>query len=120
MSDWRVGGMFESDFAIIDDKRLHADYVTATVPGAKSWMFDGRPARMLLDVGEFVWVSASYADEMPDGVVQVGDGRSTGYDTNGDRILSIPVGWCKFHSEEDAENIMRAIAADERLLSYAR
>lgn len=43
-----------------------------------------------------------------------------GYSMEGDCLFSVPASWCKFHDEESAEEIIRAMDADQRLLGYAR
>ena len=91
----------------------------ATHVSIKGVLFDGRPVQIVLDTGDYVWVATSYADDTPEGVVQVGDGRSTGYSGDGQRILSVPAAWCKFLTDEEAECIDRCMEADARLLSYA-
>lgn len=110
----------------IDPKRLHeASFVAVYAPDldggtAREMAFDGRLMEIVLDVGPHVWVSASYADNLPDGAVQVGDGRSPGYSIEGLRIVSVPEEWCTFYTDEEAQAIEQARDADERLLSYAR
>jgi len=84
------------------------------------WLFDGHPVEIIHDTGSRVWVGSSYADELPEGVVPVGDGLTNGYDLDGGRIVSLPVEWCTFLSAEEAENIEKMIEADERLMDYAR
>jgi hypothetical protein len=109
-----------------DAKRLYeAAFVTIRVPDpdggpARDLAFDGRLMEIALDAGPHVWVHASYADDMPPGAVQVGDGRSPGYSVSGERIISVPSDWCTFHTDEEATAIMQAQDADDKLLSYAR
>jgi hypothetical protein len=79
------------------------------------------PIDIVLHVGTHVWVSASYADETPAGVVRVGDSRSNGYDEDGNCILSVPVEMVKeYFDEEEVSDIVQAVFADEKLLTYAR
>lgn len=109
-----------------DMKRLHeASYVAVHVPDpdggpAREMAFDGRLLDIALDVGPHVWVHASYADHLPEGAVQVGDGRSPGYSVGGTRIISVPAEWCTFYTDVEAEGIQLAKDADEQLMSYAR
>lgn len=59
--------------------------------------------------------------DMPEGVVQVSDGRSAGFDETGNCIYSVPVEWiARYLDEVEAEQIERCIDADQRLLSYAQ
>lgn len=109
-----------------DMKRLHeASYVAVHFPDAdggpaRELAFDGRLLDIALDVGPHVWVHASYADALPEGAVQVGDGRSPGYSFGGERIISVPAEWCAFYTDAEAEGIQQMKDADDRLLSYAR
>jgi hypothetical protein len=109
-----------------DAKRLYeAAFVSIRVPdpeggAGRELAFDGRLLEIALDAGPHVWVHASYADDMPPGAIQVGDGRSPGYSLDGARIISVPAEWCTFHTDEEATDIMKAQEADDRLLSYAR
>lgn len=106
---------------ITDLKRLHeASYVMVKMPDGRQLSFDGRPMDIVLDIGTYVWVAASYADNLPEGAVQVGDGRSSGYTQDGNRIISVPADWCTFYTDAEAEGIHMAMDADEQLLSYAR
>ena len=53
------------------------------------------PARIALDTGDYVWVHASYSEELPEGAVQVGSGKDNGYDRHGNRIVAVPVALVK-------------------------
>lgn len=72
------------------------------------------PMPIVLDTEDHIWVAACYYHESkhPD-VRRVGDSRSNGYDLNGSCVLSIPVGWCTFITEEEAESIVRAIEVND-------
>lgn len=83
-------------------------------------MFSGLPQPLIHDTGDRVWVGCDYSEDLPDGVVQVGDGLNNGYDVQGNKIISVPVEWCTFISEEEAESILQCRDADEQLLNYAR
>jgi hypothetical protein len=104
---------------VTDMKRIHeATHVLVRVNGGKSnFAFDGRAMPIALDVGEYVWVHASYADEMPAGSIQVGDGRSPAYDQHGNRIVSVPATWCQFLNDEEAEGIELRTRVETRYLS---
>jgi hypothetical protein len=81
-------------------------------------LFD-EPRAIVLDVGDFVWVHASYADTLPADVRQVGDGRSNGYDAEGNRIVSVPIARVtEFLTTEEAEQVFAMQDADDRLLGY--
>ena len=95
------------------DFRLHA-YVA--VPGT----FDGRPLEIVHAPQGRVWVSISYADEMPEGAVLVGDGQNDGIDAEGSRLISVPRSICRFYTEDEADQVFAMEAADQKLLSYAR
>lgn len=97
-------------------------HVTFNIPGKAqgecSW--DGT-FEIVLFTGKFVWVSGSYAHHIYPGIEQVGDGRSNGYDVDGNCVLSVPVELVHgYWTAEEAEHIERALEADDRLLNYAR
>jgi hypothetical protein len=73
-----------------------------------------------LHTGTHVWFPGSYmhVGQHAD-VRQVGDGRTKGYDDDGNCIISVPAEWCKFWTSEEADCIEQARDADARLLSYA-
>lgn len=99
-----------------------ATHVMVTLPDGKPTRhtsFHG-PCAIVHDTEKFVWISASYSDELIDGMKQVGDGRDNGYSHDGMRIISIPAEWCRFIDGDEAETIERCMDADDRLLSYAR
>lgn len=100
----------------VDMHRIHASYVT--VKDGKTYLFQG-PMPIVLDTGDYVWISASYSDENHARVMRVGDTRSSGYDINGCCVLSIPAEWCTFHDEDEAHQIMECIDADAKLLAQA-
>jgi len=69
--------------------------------------------------GDRVWVLGCYADEMQPTWVRVGDTFSDGFDSDGDCLISIPRVECRFHTEDEATQIMAMRDADFELLSYA-
>jgi hypothetical protein len=73
---------------------------------------------IVLATGDFVWVQADYSAEGHPEVMRVGDGREKGYDHHGGCVLSVPAAWCEYWTEEEANSIMMAQDADERLLDY--
>jgi hypothetical protein len=75
---------------------------------------------IVLHSGEFVWVAASYFHEGHPDIKRIGDGRNKGYDEHGNCILSVPAEWCEYYTAEEANGIDECIAADDRLLRYAR
>jgi hypothetical protein len=101
---------------VSDMKRIHeATHVLVRMDGdTRNFAFDGRAMPIALDVGEYVWVHASYADDMPARAVQVGDGRSPAYDQHGNRIVSVPATWCQFLTDEEAEGIEKIMQVEER------
>jgi hypothetical protein len=122
--------MTEADF-----KRIYlCNHVLVTVPDTecradtdmtqKEWrhfLHDawGGPLSLVLDVGDRVWLHASYSHEGLPSVHRVGTGEGNGYDSNGNCVLSVPAAWCKFITQEEAENIWQMQDADDELLSYA-
>lgn len=61
-----------------------------------------------------IWVTASYEhriDTMPDTFVQVGDGLTNGYDSEGFCVISVPEMACTFTDDEEAEEIARLATA---------
>jgi hypothetical protein len=98
--------------------RYDHTHVTVNHPTAKrgeGW--DGAHG-IILHTGTRVWVHASYAHERTPEIKQVGDGENTGFDQDGNCILSVPASWCSYYTVEEAEQIERLIDADEELLSY--
>lgn len=83
-------------------------------------LLDQGPFPVVLDTGPFVWVAADYSTDLLPGMVQVGDGRSNGFDRQGHRIVSVPEELCKFYSDDDAMAITECLEVDQQLLSYAR
>jgi hypothetical protein len=75
---------------------------------------------IVLHTGVYVWISASYLQEGHSLVKRIGDGRSNGYDDHGICILSVPAEWCEYYTTAEATAIEESIAADDRLLRYAR
>jgi hypothetical protein len=86
------------------------------------WPTDGWHStfQIILHTGEYVWVAAGYAHEGHPEIKIVKDGRGEFYDEHGNCILSVPAAWCSYYTEEEADGIEQCIAADERLLGYAR
>ncbi|MGE5510364.1 MAG: hypothetical protein ACM31O_03820 [Bacteroidota bacterium] len=84
------------------------------------WLFGSEPRRIVLDLGARVWVESYWIDELPAGAVQVGDTLTTGYDEDGRRIVSVPVAWCSFRTQGEADSIMQMLAADAQMLSHVR
>lgn len=73
--------------------------------------------------GEFVWVKGSYMNDLRDldEIKPVGDGRSNGYDQDGDLILSVPIRHIKcYMTEDEFEGLAQMVDADKTLLGYAR
>jgi hypothetical protein len=108
------------------DSNIHP-FVTIKHPkgkpnGQEEWIDDAWQGvfQIVLHTSAHVWVANCYAAEGHQEVKRVGDGRSNGYDQHGACILSVPAAWCKYWTEEEANNIMQAIDADERLLGYAQ
>lgn len=84
------------------------------------WIWEGAPHSIILHVGPYVFIPACYAMEQYPGVVQVGDGRSKGFDDTGNCIYSVPVEWVEaFLTEEEASDIVSMMDADAKLLRYA-
>lgn len=85
------------------------------------WIWEGGPHHILLHVGKYVFIPACYSMEQYPGVVQVGDGRSKGFDDTGNCIYSVPVDWVQSYlTEQEAEDIERMMDADAKLLRYAQ
>jgi hypothetical protein len=102
---------------VTDMKRLHEATHVMVRPDSRNlrdFAFDGRPMPIALDVGSYVWVHGSYADNLPEGALQIGDGRSPAYDQHGNRIISVPAKWCQFLTDKEAEHIERAMQVDDR------
>jgi hypothetical protein len=74
---------------------------------------------IVMVTGERVWFNGSYSNELFPGVVKVSDGISLGFDPDGNCILSVPMEWCTFYTEEEAGDIEACIDADRKLLRYA-
>lgn len=86
-------------------------------------MFDGSPAGIVLHTGEHVWVGATYADKpgiLADSPVRaVGDGRSAGFDQDGNCVLSVPVDRVKqYLTEEEAQQVAEAMCADRTAFGH--
>jgi hypothetical protein len=77
------------------------------------------PMTIVLDVGERVWVAASYSHEGHPEVKRIGSGDDDGYDMHGNCVLSIPASWCRFITDEEANQIVEIQDADEYLRSCA-
>lgn len=87
----------------------------------RGWIWEGPPHYILLHVGKYVFIPACYAMEQYEGVVQVGDGRSKGFDDTGNCIYSVPVEWVQSYlDEKEAEDIELMMEADAKLLRYAQ
>ena len=85
------------------------------------WIWEGGPFHILLHVGPFVFIPACYSMEQYPGVVQVGDGRSKGFDDTGNCIYSVPVEWVSgYFDEKEAGDIVQMQDADAKLLRYAQ
>jgi len=101
-----------------DIDRMHEkNWVMLDIPN-KSAIQYAYPMQVVHDTGKKVWVGSSYSDEWPEEVKPVGDGSDKGYDTNGNCLVSVPVTWCTFYTEQDANNIIQCIEADVTLISY--
>lgn len=83
---------------------------------------DGLPLVPIIHhVGTHVWVMASYSNNLPADVFQVGDGRSSGFDEDGNNIVSVPVSYVEGYClDEEADAFFQAHEDDMQLLSYAR
>ena len=77
------------------------------------------PAQVIHDTEDRVWISSHYSEEWPEEVKPVGDTLNNGFDVQGNSIVSIPVSWCTFYNEKDANGIQACIDADEKLLGQA-
>jgi hypothetical protein len=73
-----------------------------------------------LHTGTYVWVMAGYTHEGHPEIKIVKDGRGEFYDECGNCILSVPAAWCEYYTAEEANAIEEGIAADYRLMGYAR
>jgi hypothetical protein len=114
------GRLYELNWVTVKFRRFYKINENSMGDLVEESMFEGRPVRVILDVSDRVWVSGSYADELPTGAVQVGDGLTNGYDFHGERIISVPAEWCTFIDEETAYTIDMCMHEDEKLLMYAR
>lgn len=86
---------------------------------SSGWLYNG-PVGIVLHAGKRVFINADYSMEKPDGVLQVGDGVSKGFDENGNCIYSVPVEWVNSYlTDKEAGEMEMCIAADARLRSYA-
>lgn len=94
-------------------------HVTVKHPTAKRGEGWDGTHEIILHTGKRVWIGASYAHERTPEILQVGDGTPDGFDQTGNCVLSIPAEWCDYYSPEDAEQIERALDADERLMGHA-
>jgi hypothetical protein len=98
------------------DDGTDADAVLLAIDRAMMWR---HPLEIVLHTGAFVWIGGDYSMVGIEGIVQVGDARSNGYDRDGNCILSIPAEWCSYYTEEEANNIAELISIDDQLLRYA-
>lgn len=82
---------------------------------------DRLPVPIIHHTGNHVWISATYSDDFPDDVVQVTDGRDTGYDADGNKIVSLPLHYIeRYLDDNEAEQFYLAADADAKLLRYAK
>lgn len=90
--------------------------------GLETGSFEG-PCAIIHHTKDRVWVPACYADfpiQEDTDIVQVGDGGTTGYDADGNCIMSIHVRHVtSYLTEKEAEDIAHCMAVDQQLLSYA-
>lgn len=111
--------MTASPTSPVYDPDVHAYVVFATFG-------DCRPLEIVHTTGrpgvapDRLWVHATYADELRDSAVQVGDGFSLGHDGDGNLIVSIPYAAAHcFLSGEEADRLMKLHAIDSQLLRHA-
>ena len=64
---------------------------------------------IVLKTKSHTWVRGSYMFLPDEEIKQVGDGRSNGYDHQGDCILSVPDSYCTFLTEEEAEQANKTL-----------
>lgn len=103
-----------------DMRRWMAHFVTITKPDGTKLFTESEPHYIILDVGSHVWISSNYCcDGVDPEIVRVGDGRSNGYDTDGDCVHSVPAEWCTFYSEEQGHAMAQAKEDDAALMGYA-
>ena len=81
--------------------RAKAEFATLKYPGDDQ-VYGPHP--VVLDVGDFVYISALSPEKLHDKVVVVTDGRSNGLDihTESHCLLSVPAEWLTFISEGEA------------------
>lgn len=66
---------------------------------------DQFPTPILHHTGRHVWIQATYADDFPENVVQVVDGRDDGYSQDGNRVVSVPLCYVqRYMTDVQAEN----------------
>lgn len=95
-------------------------WVTVRNPATGERYFDGAH-RVDMDLGSRVWIALSYHDQLPVGIVPVSDPLSGAvFDLTGNVLVSVPVDWCNFITEQEAESIAKMIEADEHLSRLAR
>ena len=80
---------------------------------------DCGPFEVLHDCGSRIWFWGNYSDELPEGAIHVGDGKSSGYDIYGSRIISVPVDWCYFLDNKEAIMWFQVRDIDEAMLRNA-
>lgn len=95
-------------------------WASGTDKDGDKYFNESGPVEIAHDCGSRIWFWGSYCDHLPDGAIQVGDGQCTGYDQQGNRLISIPEEWCRFITEEEAHTAIACMAEDEKLLGYAR
>lgn len=102
--------------------QLHTHVLFEGGHGLETGSFEG-PCAIILHTGDRVWVGACYSDFPADpmiDVVQVSDGKHP-YDWQGGCIASVNAKHVRCYlAQEEADQIEECMAADRRLLSYAR
>lgn len=105
------------------DKHMHT-HVTFKDPLTNGFSFN-YPSEIIHRTDNHIWVMASYADlpfgKEVYGCSQIGDGKSSGYDEDGNCVVAIHLDFVReYLTEEEANSIVECMEADDRLLSYAR
>lgn len=90
-----------------------------TIKVGKEYLFHG-PSPIVRVTDKRVWIEVNYADEYPQNLfVMVTDGTDNEYDEDGNKIISVPIEYCTFHTAEEYNTICCRIDADERMLANA-
>lgn len=93
-----------------DHRLAHVTHVTVDVEHSLG------PRPVLLKYDHSVVVATSYSEDRPAAARLLSP-----LDIEGDGIMEVPLAQCRaFHTDEEAETILRCMEADERLLAYAR